>query len=67
MKKIRVIYHFHEGCWHISSPDIERWIAGAKTLAEARELAVEGVEFCLESKEFTIEEIFDPSDSHLLG
>ena len=65
--KVRVVFHFEEDVWHISSPDIARWIAGAKTLAEARELAKEGVEFCLESKEFTIEEIFDPSASHLLG
>jgi predicted RNase H-like HicB family nuclease len=64
---IRVVYQFEGGAWHISSPDIERWIAGAKTLSEARVLAVEGVEFCLESKDFTIEEIFDPSASHLLG
>ena len=38
--KVRVVFHFEEDVWHISSPDIERWIAGAKTLAEARELAV---------------------------
>jgi predicted RNase H-like HicB family nuclease len=63
---IRVVYQFEEGLWHFSSPDIERWIGGAKTLAEAKVLAVEGVEFCLESKEFTIEEIFDPSASYLL-
>ena len=62
---IRVVYQFEEGLWHFSSPDIERWIGGAKTLAEAKVLAVEGVEFCLESKEFTIEEIFDPSASYL--
>ena len=66
MKKIRVVFHFEDSIWHISSPDIERWIAGAKTLAQARELAVEGVEFCLESKEFTIDEIFDSSASYLL-
>jgi predicted RNase H-like HicB family nuclease len=59
MTKIRIIYQFEGGAWHISSPDIERWIAGAKTLAEARVLAVEGVEFCLESTDFTIEEQFD--------
>ena len=63
---IRVVYQFEEGLWHFSSPDIERWIGGAKTLTEAKVLAVEGVEFCLESKEFTIEEIFDPSASYLL-
>jgi predicted RNase H-like HicB family nuclease len=66
MKKIRIFYHLLDGLWHFSSPDIERWIGGAKTLAEARVLAAEGVEFCLESKEFTIEEIFDPLASYLL-
>jgi len=64
---IRVVYQFEEGAWHFSSPEIQRWIGGAKTLAEARELAVEGVAYCLESKDFTIEEIFDPSASRLLG
>jgi predicted RNase H-like HicB family nuclease len=63
---IRVVYQFEDGLWHFSSPDVERWIGGAKTLAEARVLAAEGVEFCLESTDFTIEEIFDPSASYLL-
>ncbi len=63
---IRVVYQFEGGAWHISSPDIERWVGGAKTLTEARKLAIEGVEFCLESKEFTIDEIFDSSASYLL-
>jgi hypothetical protein len=36
-------------------------ILSAKTLAEARVLAAEGVEFCLESTDFTIEEQFDSS------
>ncbi len=61
MKKIRIFYHLLDGSWHFSSPDIERWIGGAKTLAEARVLAAEGVEFCLESTDFTIEEQFDSS------
>ena len=42
-------------------------VGGAKTLVEARKLAIEGVEFCLQSKDFIIEEIFDPSASHLIG
>mgnify|MGYP002629115145 FL=1 len=64
---IRVVYQFEGGAWHLSSPDIKRWVGGAKTLTEARKLAIEGVEFCLESKDFIIEEIFDPSASQLLG
>jgi predicted RNase H-like HicB family nuclease len=64
---IRVVYQFEGGAWHISSPDIQGWVGGAKTLSEAKELATEGVEYFLESKDFMIEEVFDPSDSDLLG
>jgi predicted RNase H-like HicB family nuclease len=64
---IRVVYQFEGNAWHLSSPDIQRWVGGAKTLVEARKLAIEGVEFCLQSKDFIIEEIFDPSASHLIG
>lgn len=64
---VRVVYQFEGDAWHISSPDIQGWVGGAKTLVEARKLAIEGVEFCLESKNFIIEEIFDPSTSYLIG
>ena len=64
---IRVVYQFEGGAWHISSPDIKGWVGGAKNLSEAKELATEGVEYCLESKDFTFEEVFDPSASDLLG
>ena len=64
---IRLVYQFEGNAWHLSSPDIQRWVGGAKTLVEARKLAIEGVEFCLESKNFIIKEIFDPSTSYLIG
>ena len=37
---VRVVYQFEGDAWHISSPDIQGWVGGAKTLVEARKLAI---------------------------
>jgi predicted RNase H-like HicB family nuclease len=63
LRKIRVIYKKIDKTWHVTSPDLVRWFAGGMTLDEARKMAYEGVEFCLESKDFIIEEQFDSSVS----
>lgn len=64
--KVRVLFENIDNTWHFSSPDIAGWLGGGVTLTQARKLAVEGVEFCLESKDFVIEEVFDSSLSPLV-
>jgi len=64
--KVKVRYENFDGAWFASSDDIAGWSAGAETLAELKQLVFEGVEYCLESKDFIIEELFDQSASDLV-
>ncbi len=45
MTAIRVTYHHEDGAWWADSPDLDGWVAGGDTLAEARVQAREGIKF----------------------
>ena len=61
--KISVLIENDGSCWQATSADLKGWVAWSDSLPKLRELIVEGVEFCLESKDFIIEEQFDSSVS----
>ena len=47
MTIIRVNYHHEDGTWWADSPDVEGWVAGGETLAEARAQVRDGLPFFL--------------------
>ncbi|HYV16359.1 MAG TPA: hypothetical protein VE972_10100 [Conexibacter sp.] len=58
MIRIRVQYHQDEDTWVATSPDLkESWIAVADSLAEAHQLAEDGVRFVLERDDVIIEHL----------
>ena len=61
--KILVLIENDGPCWQATSVDLKVWVAWSDSLPKLRELIVEGVEFCLDSKDFIIEEQFDSSVS----
>jgi len=62
MRSIRVQYEQDEDTWVATSPDLaESWIAVADTLAEARQLAEEGVRFVLERDDLIVEHLVPTS------
>ena len=61
--KISILIENDGPCWQATSVDLKGWVAWSDSLSKLRELIVEGVEFCLESKDFIIEEHFDSSVS----
>jgi hypothetical protein len=59
--KIQVLIENDGNSWQATSKDLANWVAWSDSLTNLRQLIVEGVEYCLESTDFTIEEQFDPS------
>ena len=59
--KIQVLIENDGNSWQATSKDLTNLVAWSNSLANLRQLIVEGVEYCLESTDFTIEEQFDSS------
>jgi hypothetical protein len=57
--KIQVLIENDGNSWQATSKDLANWVAWSDSLTNLRQLIVEGVEYCLESTDFTIEEQFD--------
>ena len=59
--KIQVLIENDGISWQATSKDLTNWVAWSDSLTNLRQLIIEGVEYCLESTDFTIEEQFDSS------
>jgi hypothetical protein len=58
---INVLIENDGNSWQATSKDLTNWVAWSDSLTNLRQLISEGVEYCLESTDFTIEEQFDSS------
>lgn len=56
MPTVRIVYHQEGLQWWADSPDVDGFAAGGDSLAEARELAREGVAFYFDDQELDIRE-----------
>jgi len=59
--KVRIVYEYIDGKWYASSPELDRWSAGADSLGELKKLAHEGANFVLERDDLEITEEFTDS------
>jgi predicted RNase H-like HicB family nuclease len=58
MIRVRVQHHQDEDTWVATSPDLpEHWIAVADSLAEAHQLAEDGIRFVLERDDVVVEHL----------
>ena len=61
MRTIHVEYHREGDSWWADSPDVPGWVAGGDSLAEARDLAREGLPFFVEDEVDLLEQLASPS------